>query len=57
MTMDELYYCGHRTQKIDCLGCVNYEQCDHCGENLMYEDLFGELWCHQSYWGPKKENL
>lgn len=54
---DDLIYCGHRTYKEDCDGCFSYELCPHCGEQMIYEDVFGIMWCEEMYFGPMREEL
>lgn len=54
---DDLIYCGHRTNKEDCDGCSSYELCPHCGEQMIFEDVFGIMWCEEMYFGPMREEL
>lgn len=48
---NESIYCGHRTQKEDCPGCITYEICSHCGEQMIWEDDYGIMWCESLYFG------
>lgn len=54
--MDEIY-CGHRDTIEDCDGCINYEICSHCGEQMVWFDMFGIAWCQEMYLGPMREEL
>lgn len=56
MSEEERIYCGHRVTRDDCAGCAHYDICSHCGEQMVWYDMFDIPWCHTMTWGPMKES-